>query len=674
MRIFVIYLITFVVAYCSITYELLLAQTLSTVLGNTVLRYSLTIGFYLAAMGVGAMLCNTKKNRDPVKSLVKVEIALIIIGGLSVILINVFDVFQKFLYDSSPFFSDIIFMNGSLAEIIFFILSQSVIIAIGIFSGFEVPLLIHLGEKEKSGTTNIVLGVDYFGSLAGSILFPLVLLPGLGIFSIAFFTGILNGIAALIIIVFKQARRSITHIIITVLLIVFLSIGLSNSDDIKQYYLKKFYYYDEVTTLSDVILPTSKDQPDIKAWESPYQHVELVESPDAPSTVEFYNYYSKKWAKDIYYPEDLWFFLNGSFQFFSLVDEIYHEYFVHVPVMMTKIPKRVCILGGGDGLVARELLKYSEVEEIYQVELDPKVIEIAKDPKLQLAYMNRKSFYNDRVKIVIQDAFYFLRHNKNKFDAIYIDFPTPMDYNLSMLYSVEFYTFVRYNLNYDGYAVMDMPDGELKDPNSYFRTYYSTVKSAGFTQVFPISTIISPFIAYRNDSAFYKNRLVIDAITSIDNDIMIESLKNIYNYCFNEDDIIRVIKGISQYGYNVVKQLSPLRRCYVTVLALQHYNRSYLDAIPELTEADIKALESFSPCDICDEVDAVDQQFLFMSRSNVPVNRMWVKHDIELNLLSKKRFGEVFRSFPNKIDAKLVNSIWKPTIPDFELFNINFPY
>ncbi len=544
------------------------------------MRYSLTIGFYLAAKGVGAMFCSLG-NRNSLKRLIRVEIVLIMMGGLCVILIHFFDVIQKYIYLRSHAFQEAVFLNGSLAEIIFFVLSQGVIIAIGIFSGFEIPLLIHIAEREKTGTTNMILGVDYFGSLAGSVLFPLVLLPNLGIFSISFSTAILNGFAGLGLIYLKNVDKKLIPTAVTLLLYVLLVFGFTYTSDIKQFFLKKFYFNYDILNVSDIFRPTSTTVPPIEHWESPYQHIELVSANDSLWAVEFYNIYSKKWVKEPDYPDNKWLFLNGSFQFFSLIDEIYHEYFVHIPIILTRIPQRVCILGGGDGLVARELLKYPQIEEIYQVELDPKVIEIAKFHPV-LAKMNKRAFHNPRVKVINQDAFFFIQHNQEKFDAIYIDFPTPNDYNLSILYSMEFYTFINGNLKKDGFAVMDMPGGELFDKDSNFQIYYSTVKTAGFHQVFPISS--------------------------------------------------------------------------------------------RLEANNLKALEVLDEDMIEGEIEAVDQQFLFMTNSSLPLNKTYKDLGVELYILNEERFKLAFQPFPDEVIPSYVNSIFKPTIPDFYLFDINFPF
>ena len=192
------YAIIFILAYCSIVYELVMAQSLSAFLGDTVLRYSTTIGLYLASMGIGAFLCRGRIVRDSVNSLVKIEILLGAIGGFCVVYLYMFDIL-------SPFTS------------MFFILSHSLIIAIGILTGFEIPLLIEIRRREKEGTTNSVLGVNYIGALSGTVIFPFLLLPTVGVLTIAFLTGSLNAVGGLLLL-FKldtKVRTSYPYLLLT---------------------------------------------------------------------------------------------------------------------------------------------------------------------------------------------------------------------------------------------------------------------------------------------------------------------------------------------------------------------------------------------------------------------------------------------------------------------------
>ena len=181
------YTIAFILAYCSIVYELVLAQSLSAFLGDTVLRYSTTIGLYLASMGIGAFLCRGRLLRDPAYSLVKIEILLAVIGGFAVVYLYLLDIL-------SPFVS------------IFFILSHLLIITIGILTGFEIPLLIEIRRQEKEGDLNAVLGITYIGALSGTIIFPILLLPTVGVLTIAFLTGSLNAVGGLLLLFKKNTE------------------------------------------------------------------------------------------------------------------------------------------------------------------------------------------------------------------------------------------------------------------------------------------------------------------------------------------------------------------------------------------------------------------------------------------------------------------------------------
>lgn len=175
-----IYGITIIVAFCSIVYELLLAQTLSAFMGNTILRYSITIGLYMASMGVGAFLVKDKVEKIAAFSLMRVEFLLSLIGGSSVMLFFIFD-----------------FLGLSGAFLL--LVTHALIIIIGILTGMEIPLLIFLREREKESTENVVLGFDYIGALLGTILFAFVFYPVIGIFATAFIVAFLNALAGIAI-------------------------------------------------------------------------------------------------------------------------------------------------------------------------------------------------------------------------------------------------------------------------------------------------------------------------------------------------------------------------------------------------------------------------------------------------------------------------------------------
>lgn len=476
------YLITLIVAYCSIVYELLIAQTLSALMGNTVLRYSITIGVYLASLGVGAMLCEKGDERDCVDRLIRIEIWLSVIGGLAVFIICSFDVTHRFLISSHSFFSHGV--GSFLRPILFFILSHTVIVLIGILSGYEIPLLIALSEAKKPNTMNFVLGIDYFGSLLGAVLFPLVLLPKLGLFAVSYLTGLLNAFACILLLLFKPAARKFRYAKLTGIITVTLLMLLVFTGNTQHFFLKKFYYYRHVKSLSS-LFSSFEDLPKIQEFRSPYQHIHIVNQPLTETQSIIYSQYSDKYEKEPHFPRNLWLFLNNKYQFATSTEEFYHEFFIHVPIQWKKPPEDVLVLGAGDGIALRELLKYREIKRLTLVDIDPKMLDLAQyHPFLKM--VNHNSFADPRVNLVIHDAFSWLQACKKKFDAIYIDFPDPNNYDLAKLYSIEFYSLVRHCLAENGYVVADLPSGE----EDLWDEYYSTLRAAGFKFVKPFDSLL----------------------------------------------------------------------------------------------------------------------------------------------------------------------------------------
>jgi len=188
-----LFLLTLILSFCSIVYELLLAQSMSATLGNSFLRYNVTIGLYLASLGAGAILCSKRGEDDLLPLLIDVELALTLLGALSPLLI--------LFFDTAAFKS----AGGSrLYTALVYGFDHALIVAIGLLSGYELPLLMRLGKD----LSNEVLAVDYLGTLLGALCFPLLLLPSLGVLSAAALTALLNALCALYLLLFlKQDLR-----------------------------------------------------------------------------------------------------------------------------------------------------------------------------------------------------------------------------------------------------------------------------------------------------------------------------------------------------------------------------------------------------------------------------------------------------------------------------------
>ncbi len=172
-------IITLTVSFCSICYELLLAQALSLFLRNTVLRYSMTIGLYLFAMGLGARTVEGQALRRPRRQLLKVEILLTLTGGFVML----------WLYGL-----DRLLGTGWL----FALSAHGLILLVGYLTGKELPILMDLMKTEDDHAESRVLGYSYLGAVVGTFVFAFVYYPVTGLITAAFLTGLLNSVAGLL--------------------------------------------------------------------------------------------------------------------------------------------------------------------------------------------------------------------------------------------------------------------------------------------------------------------------------------------------------------------------------------------------------------------------------------------------------------------------------------------
>ena len=417
----VIYIITFVLATCSLLYELLIAHTIATLAANTVIWYSVTIGLFLGSLGFGSILYKifTQKNKL-LASLFKVEIALSLIGLLSSLLIywvNVHSIHSMLTYKS----------QNSL--FLFFGTGCFFILIIGFLTGIELPLLFDIANEkvgENKKISNRILAMDYLGSLCASILFPIILLPNMKIIEISFLIASLNlFMASLIFIkafspIFK--RKNIIYIFLIIFLANLLFIANKNSLAIEQYYLQRFYYPIDAKELSE---KNYYKLPAIERYSSPYQKIDFVRIPKSEQFRDFkiialMSAYTGRPIEEFIKFKEFNLYLNRDFQFSSLTEVLYHEYFAHIPILISnQIPKEVLVIGGGDGLLIRELLKYKNIQNITHVDIDEVLVNLAKTHYL-LKKVNANSLTNPRVKTIITDGLVYLRKNKKKYDAIYI--------------------------------------------------------------------------------------------------------------------------------------------------------------------------------------------------------------------------------------------------------------
>lgn len=383
-------LTTLIISGCSICYELIISAVSSYLLGDSTLQYSVTIGLYMSAMGLGSFISKYMK-KNLFDWFVLIEIGVGVMGGISALILflaNLYlDQYQLVMYGE--------------------------IIIIGTFVGVEIPLLTRIIEGDAENlriTLSSIFSFDYIGGLLGSIAFPLLLLPQLGYFATAFLTGSMNILAA-ILIVFKYSekiRKPVLFKGLALLIFAFMMWGVLFSENISNY-IEGGLYRDRV----------------ILSEQTQYQHIVLTRHKD-----------------------DLRLFIDGNVQFCSLDEYRYHEALVHIPMSQAAKRDKVLILGGGDGMAVRELLKYEETR-ITLVDLDPEMIRICSENPI-IAELNQNSLKSDRLHIVNDDAYRYLEENEEAFDVIIVDLPDPNNESLNKLYTNIFYRLCKNSLTEDG--------------------------------------------------------------------------------------------------------------------------------------------------------------------------------------------------------------------------------
>lgn len=429
-------LVTTIVGMCSIIYELLISTASSYFLGNSVKQFSLIIGFYMAAMGLGAYLAKFFK-KDLLYRFIQIELWLGLVGAFSVPLCYLY-----FLFADYQGYNLFVFL---------------LITVIGTLTGLEVPLLTRILEKDDSLRNNIsnILAFDYLGALIATIAFPFFLIPFVGIYKSSLIFGLINiFVGAASLVVFREhieqyARRSrlLFSIIISVGLIVVFCLITSNQ--IMQRWSNGIFKH-----------------PVVYSAQSPYQDITITKN-----------------------NEETRLYLNGAIQFSSKDEYRYHEALVHIPMMQLDAPRNVLLLGGGEGLAAREVLKY-DVHGVDLVDIDPAITSLGQENATFKA-LNQQSLSDPKIKIHHQDAFKFLIESKETYEVIIADLPDPTSENLARLYSHAFYKLVLSRLSPNGVFVTQATSSTLT-PQAFW-CIDKTLREAGFSFTYPYQINVPSF-------------------------------------------------------------------------------------------------------------------------------------------------------------------------------------
>jgi spermidine synthase len=367
------------IAAAGLAYELLIATIASYLLGNSVTQFSLAIGVFIGAMGLGSYLSQGVR-RGLLGVFLTVEVALGLIGGASACLL--FAAYARGL--------------------VYWPVLYGLLVTIGGLTGLELPLLTRLLRRYGALRSVIAraLSFDYLGALLGSLAFPLLLLPTLGMTRTAAALGLVNvSVAAYTAGVFRdRLRRPSAFLALcgaagAALVAAFLFAGPLVSA------LERDLYEDEI----------------IYTRQTPYQRIVVT-----------------RWR------DDLRLFLDGNLQFSSTDEYRYHEALVHPAMGLAASVEEILVLGGGDGLGVREVLKHPGVRRVTLVDIDPAMTRLARAFPALLA-LNGRALLDPRVRIVHEDASRFLERETTRYGVILADLPDPNSETLARLYSREFY-------------------------------------------------------------------------------------------------------------------------------------------------------------------------------------------------------------------------------------------
>ncbi len=427
----ILFLNVLLIATCGLIYELLAGTLASYVLGDSVTQFSLIIGIYLSALGFGAWVSGFI-NTGLARRFIEVELAVALLGGFSAPIL--FLAFSRLTY--------------------FYAVLYPLVFVIGVLVGLEIPLLMRLLENRLrfKDIVSRVLTFDYLGSLAASILFPILLVPRLGLVRTSLLFGLVNAGVGLWgtwllgpLIEGKVTGLRIRGVLLVLLLLV------------------AFYKANALTSLAEDGLYADDI---IYSKTTSYQRIVITKGRSGFQL-----------------------FLNGNLQFASADEYRYHEALVHPAFAVRPDARRVLILGGGDGLALREVLGHSSVESVTLVDLDPDMTHLS-DRFPPLATLNHASFSDPKVHVVNADAMAWLQGEGEPYDVAIVDFPDPNSFALGKLYTTRFYKMLRAHLA-PGAAVAVQCTSPLFARSSYW-CIVRTIESAGFF-VRPYQTAVPSF-------------------------------------------------------------------------------------------------------------------------------------------------------------------------------------
>jgi spermidine synthase len=442
--------------------EYVLATITTYILGNSIEQFSIVIASMMLMMGISGFVQSQMSDNNLIYKFIGVEVVMAVLGGFAPLAI--YGAFAYFDYN-------------------FAVVHYFFVLSVGFLIGFEIPIVMRIiNQQNISLKTNlaIVYAMDYVGAFVGAIIWVKVLLKFYPLTEISFIVAGFNFAIALITVTYFMftglIKHRVTTAIVMLMTVLILLTGYLNNRDISDLFEQRFY-----------------DDPIIHKTTTKYQHIVLTQNKQLG---------------------DIRLYINGNTQFSSLDEKRYHDLLVHPVMSIAHMPEHALILGGGDGLALRELLKYKKLKSITLVDLDPDMIKLASENP-HLTKLNKNAFQDARlhvsppgnvnsvnakgvylesedlltkkiqsewvatVDVYSIDADQFIRtKNGQRWDVVIIDFPDPSSVELSKLYSKQFYRKLRTHLSSN--AFVSIQSTSPYHAKESFLAIGNTLKSAGF--------------------------------------------------------------------------------------------------------------------------------------------------------------------------------------------------
>ena len=436
----------FFTGFCSIGYEVLLERAVTILVGSSSVAMCLIISTfilgYLSSFYFGKLADRIESKKKLVEllaileSLICISLVLVIpVTRYSLVIADYLNYLIFFRY--MEFYYIVLITIGLIALVVPLLMGAEIPIAMKLMAWIDSEEG-HCIHDEVGRISGKIFTFDSLGAGVGGLIAALLLIPGLGRTYTALFLGLVTlGSGMMLLFVHRWYIRSgrkaneekhpagkgkrdgktdktkyhpfkMAAIVLVAVMIILLNLSDIEENSLDRFYGGKILFH--------------KD--------SKYQEIVITEHPQEGGTL----------------------YLNGQLQISEMDDAMYHEFLIHPAMVTHPCPRRILVIGGGDGGAVEELLKHDTVEEIVFVELDAEVI---KASKKYLTSINHECFDDPRVTVKITDGRIFVRdYHGERFDVVVGDLPDPDNEAVAMLYTTEFFNDVKKVLKDDGLFVL----------------------------------------------------------------------------------------------------------------------------------------------------------------------------------------------------------------------------